>query len=300
MTEGAGLSAGCRQVIVPARSGRAVGVSRGDQVRVVDSDGHQVGDMWAVDAADHERWLSVSHTRDRCERLFPAVGGQFCDQLGKPVLTLAGDTSPGVHDMLFPPCDRWLYESRGLAGHPNCRDNFLAAAASAGIVLPAVPDPVNLFQNSGPQPDGTLAIGVAASSPGDAITFIASRDLVIILTACSVDYPPLNQGHCSPLRVEISPRGQTAAPTRLPALHQVLAAWRRFVRFRPEVGYPGDQPPGELEERHGIVAAAIEGPLEPRHPVTLVSDHDLRPQMPVARVFPVEPQVCITPPDALP
>ncbi len=151
----------------------------------------------------------MSHTRARCERLFPAVGGQFCDQRGEPVLELAGDTSPGVHDMLFPPCDRWLYQSRGRAGHPNCRDNFLAAAASAGIVLPIVPDPVNLFQDSGPRPDGTLAVGAAASSPGDAIAFIARRDLVVILTACSVDYPPLNQGHCSPLRIEISP---AAAP----------------------------------------------------------------------------------------
>jgi uncharacterized protein len=205
MAERAGLGGGRRQVVVPARSGRAVSVSRGDLVGVVDIEGHQVGDMWAVDAADHGRWLSVSHTRDRCERLFPAVGGQFCDQHGTPVLELARDTSRGVHDMLFPPCDRWLYESRGLAGHPNCRDNFLAAAASAGIFLPVVPDPVNLFQDSGPRPDGTLAVGVAASSPGDAIVFIARRDLVVILTACSVDYPPLNQGHCTPLRIEISP-----------------------------------------------------------------------------------------------
>ena len=205
MAERAGLGGGRRQVVVPARSGRAVSVSRGDLVRVVDIEGHQVGDLWAVDAADHGRWLSASHTRDRCERLFPDLGGQFCDLRGEPVLKLAGDTSPGVHDMLFPACDQWLYESRGLAGHPNCRDNFLAAAASAGIVPPVVPDPVNLFQNSGPRPDGTLTIGVAASSPGDAIAFIAQRDLVVILTACSVDYPPLNQGHCSPLRIEISP-----------------------------------------------------------------------------------------------
>jgi uncharacterized protein len=107
--------------------------------------------------------------------------------------------------MLFPPCDRWMYECRGLPDHPNCRDNFLAAAASAGLALPVVPDPVNLFQNSAPRSDGTLAIGVAASSPGDSISFIARRDLVVILTACSVDYPPLNQGRCSPLRIEISP-----------------------------------------------------------------------------------------------
>src|SRR5262252_2293974 len=113
-----------------------------------------------------------------------------------------------AHDMLFPPCDRWLYQSRGLAGHPNCRDNFLAAVASAGISLPVVPAPVNLFQNSGPQPDGSLLVGTASSRPGDAISFRALRDLVFVLTSCSVDYPPLNNGRCTPLRIEITPKNQ--------------------------------------------------------------------------------------------
>jgi hypothetical protein len=99
----------------------------------------------------------------RCERLFPAIGEEFRDQLGDPSLRLACDTSPGVHDMLFPACDQAMYTARGLAGHPNCRDNFPRAACAAGISLPAVPDPVNLFQNSGPQPDGRLAIAPAAS-----------------------------------------------------------------------------------------------------------------------------------------
>ena len=194
----------CRAVIVAAQSGRAVSVTRGELVRVVDVDGHQVGDMWAIDAADPGLWLSTGHTRDRCERLFPAVGGQFCDQRGEPILQLVADTSPGVHDMLFPPCDRWLYASRGLPGHSNCRDNFLAAAASAGISLPVVPAPVNLFQNSGPRPDGRLLVGTAASRPGDAISLRAGRDLIFVLTACSVDYPPLNNGRCGPLRIEIT------------------------------------------------------------------------------------------------
>ena len=193
-----------RVVTVAAQSGHAAGVARGELVRVVDVDGHQVGDMWAIDATDPGLWLSTSHTRDRCERLFPAVGEQFRDQHGEPILRLVADTSPGTHDMLFPPCDRWLYESRGLAGHPNCRDNFLAAVASAGISLPVIPAPVNLFQNSGPRPDGRLLIGTAASRPGDAISFRAERDLIFVLTACSVDYPPLNNGHCGPLRIEIT------------------------------------------------------------------------------------------------
>jgi uncharacterized protein len=94
---------------------------------------------------------------------------------------------------------------RGLPGHPNCRDNFLAAAASAAALPPVVPDPVNLFQNSGPRPGGRLVIAPAASRPGDAITFLALRDVIIIVTACAVDYPPLNDGRCTPLQIQITP-----------------------------------------------------------------------------------------------
>jgi uncharacterized protein len=191
--------------VVPAQSGRTALARCGDLVIVTDVRGGQVGDLWAIDAADHGRWLSPGHTRDRCERLFPAVGEDFRDQRGDPILRLVADTSPGVHDMLFPACDPAMYAARGLAGHLNCRDNFLGAAASARIVLPVVPDPVNLFQDSGPQPDGRLVIRPAASRPGDAVTFRALRHLVIVLTSCAVDYPPLNHGQCSPLQIQITP-----------------------------------------------------------------------------------------------
>jgi len=68
-----------------------------------------------------------------------------------------------------------------------------------------VTDPVNLFQNSSPQPGGRLAVGTAASLPGQFVSFLGLRDLVFVLTACAVDYPPLNNGRCSPLRIEITP-----------------------------------------------------------------------------------------------
>ncbi len=86
-----------------------------------------------------------------------------------------------------------------------CRDNFLTAAGSAGLSLPVVPVPVNLFQNSRALPDGSLAIGVAASRPGDTISFVAERSMVVVLTACAVDYPPLNSGTCGPSRIEVRP-----------------------------------------------------------------------------------------------
>lgn len=197
-------------VVVVPQSGRALRVRRGETVQVIDVAGHQVGDMWAVDGADPARWLSAAHTRDRCGRLFPALGADFVDQFGDPILRLTADTSPGMHDMLFPACDDALYRGRGLAGHPNCRDNFRAATAAAGISLPVVPDPVNLFQNSIPQPDGTIRLGVAASRDGDAISFQALRDIVFVLTACSVDHMPLNNGRCTALRIQVKPASPRA------------------------------------------------------------------------------------------
>jgi uncharacterized protein YcgI (DUF1989 family) len=187
-----------RSVTVPPQS--ALEVHRGEIVWIVDVEGRQVGDLWVIDADDHSRWLSTSHTRDRIERLFPWVGEAFTDQVGVPILALVTDTSPGVHDMLFPPCDRWLYESAGRFDHPNCLHNFISAAASMGISLPVVPDPVNVFQNSRPQSDGTLSVLAAASEPGDAICFRALRDVVVVLTWCSVDNSPTNNFRCTALQ----------------------------------------------------------------------------------------------------
>jgi hypothetical protein len=108
------------------------------------------------------------------------------------------DASPGKHDMLFPPCNRWLYEREELLDHPNCLDNFVAAAAAVGVSLPVVPDPVNVFQNSDPAPDGTLNVDTAASRSGDSASFRALRD-VVVLTACAVDHWPTNGTRCASL-----------------------------------------------------------------------------------------------------
>src|SRR5258708_12043145 len=80
----------------------------------------------------------------------------------------------------------------------------------------------------------------------------------------------------------------------------MLTAGRWFVRLGPEVRSPDDQPVSELEKRHRVIGTAIEKPLEPRYPVTLVGNRDFRPQMPVTGILLIEPQVAITPPDTLP
>lgn len=190
-----------KTVHVPAYSARSIYVAEGQLLDIIDVEGHQVGDLWAVDAENTSRWLSVSHTRDRLERLFPKLGQSFTDQQGSPMLEYANDTSPGHHDALYPPCDSWLFEEQGLPGHPNCRDNFTAQASKGCFDVDYVPDPINLFQNSSPSPTGEITINPAISKAGDYVTFRAIRAVRVIVSSCSVDYWPTNGEQCTPIKL---------------------------------------------------------------------------------------------------
>lgn len=190
-----------RTVEVPGYSGRAVEVAAGERVRVTDLEGAQIGDLFAIGAADHHEYLNAAETRLINDNLFPRPGQAFYSTLARPILTFLEDHSPGPHDMLYAPCDRAMYERRGLLAHPNCRDNYLGCAEQMGLAHRVVPDPVNLFQNTPPQPDGTLAVLTTASRPGDNVLLRAEMDIILILTACSSER--INGGRSTPLRIEV-------------------------------------------------------------------------------------------------
>ena len=70
---------------VPARSSRAIRLSPGQTLRIVNTHGSQVVDTWAVALEDPDEVLSMQHTRAGLLRLCPqrgdAHGGAALDQL---------------------------------------------------------------------------------------------------------------------------------------------------------------------------------------------------------------------------
>lgn len=191
-------------LIIPPQSGAGFRVEKGDCIRIIDPEGQQVADLWAITTESNPDWLNTSQTRDITERLFPQVGESFySDRAATPLLTLIENNSPCPHDMLFPACNQGLYDRAGLFDHPNCRDNFLAAVREAGISIPLVPDPVNIFQRSEPQPGGRLEVLASDNPAGGNIVLRAETDLLIVLTACSVDFHPTNGGKCTSIAVEV-------------------------------------------------------------------------------------------------
>lgn len=190
-------------VVVPAGAGRAVRLRRGEQVRLIDVEGGQVGDLFAFAAGDPAEHLSASHTRTSTSRLFPNIGEQFVTTLRRPILTLVDDTSPGVHDMLIAACDPPRYQALGVEEHASCADNLRGALAELGMSIDVVPQPVNVFMNIPVAASGELSWLPATSRPGDALTLAAEMDCVVVVSACPMDLNAINGDRPTQLAIEI-------------------------------------------------------------------------------------------------
>lgn len=190
--------------IVKGSEGAGLRLQRGERLRIVNTYGSQVVDLFAHNAEDLGETLSIQHSRNVWYRLHPRQGDQLWTQHRRPILTLVEDSSPGIHDTLFPCCDARRYNQLGVAGyHRNCADNWREALTALGITPPAtVPTAINLFMNVPVAPDGSFRILPPVSRPGDQVTFRAEMDCVVALSACPIDMLPLNGADCRPQDVE--------------------------------------------------------------------------------------------------
>jgi uncharacterized protein YcgI (DUF1989 family) len=188
--------------VLPARTGVAMRLRVGDRLRVVNTHGSQVVDLWALAADDVLESMSMPHSRNPWFRLAPRPGDMFTTNLRRPILRLLEDSSPGVHDTLIPSCDSERYRQLGASpDHGSCTDNFHSALRAIGIDPPrAVPTAVNLWMNVTFQSNGTISIAAPVSKPGDHVFLEAEMDSIVALSACPHDLPPvqLNGVDCAP------------------------------------------------------------------------------------------------------
>src|SRR4051812_3108177 len=186
-------------VVIPARRGAAVPLKAGQSIRVVNTHGGQVVDLWAFLKQDAPEHMSMPHSVVTLGRIKPLPGDILVSELRKPVLRLAEDRSPGTHCMLFAACDPARYALLGVKGHhDNCADNLRAALKPLGIPLAYVPTPLNLFMNTRFTQQRTMTIEAPEAAAGDSISFEALRDCVVVMSACPQDLLPVNAHGCTP------------------------------------------------------------------------------------------------------
>jgi uncharacterized protein YcgI (DUF1989 family) len=184
--------------LLPARSGRAVRLARGQSLKIVNTYRQQVVDCWAFNVADLSEFMSMEHLRASLSRITLRVGDRLVTDRRRPILTLVEDTSPGVHDTRIAACDRWRYRQLGCNDHDNCRDNLFAAMTALELTPPECPCPLNLWMNIPVGQGGAIDWLPPASRPGDYVMLRAELDSVVVMSASPQDMIPVNGATMTP------------------------------------------------------------------------------------------------------
>ena len=180
-------------IVVPARQGKAIRLSRARHVKLINTFGEQVVDTWAFNAADMSEFMSMEHCRSCLDKLIPTVGDKLYSNKRRPILTIVEDTSPGVHDMLLSACDVERYQLLGHEGfHDNCVDNLILALAQHGLKTTAIPSPLNAFENVVISEEGRLEIHPPPVKSGQYLTLRAEMDVIVVFSACPMDIAHTN------------------------------------------------------------------------------------------------------------
>ncbi len=192
------------RLVIPAGEGRAIRVGAGEQFRVIDVAGGQVGDLFAFIDGDVTEFMSMEHTRPSTRRMTPKPGDLLLTNRRQPILRFDGDTSPGVHDTLYAACDPERYRSLGADdGHRSCAENLRMCMEETMGTTVTVPQPFNVFMHVEVLANGDLVTHPAPSSAGDALTFTAQRAVVVALSSCPMDIININASHIGDLAIEI-------------------------------------------------------------------------------------------------
>ncbi len=184
-----------KRTVIPARSGIAARVKKGQTIKVINTHGNQVVDFWAFSAKDGREFMSMEHTRPFIRRITPTPGDPLMTNRRRSILEVLRDTTAGVHDTTVAACCPRRYRQLGVTGyHESCQENLGLALKALRRAPVEVPCPFNLFQNSQYNRKGELTFKPPTSKPGQYISFKAQMDCVVVFSACPMDIVPVNAG----------------------------------------------------------------------------------------------------------
>lgn len=202
--------------VIPAMTGAALLLNRGDHLEVIDPEGEQVSDLICYAKDDVTESLSSGCSIDYNETIYLTAGHSLFSNKGRPMLKIIAD-SVGVHDILLAPCNRRMFERfHNQPHHANCRDNLSQSLIHLGVLWEGMASTFNIFMNVRVGPIGGITILPPPSKPGDSVVLSAEMDLIVGLTACADEQT--NNGRLKPIwfRIHRRPAKDSAGSAQIP------------------------------------------------------------------------------------
>ena len=191
------------ETIIEEQTGKAFLLRAGDSIEIMDIEGRQVADVYAVSAGNASEIFSPGLTMMMNRSIKPKKWYVLYSNRYRPMLTITKDDVE-AHDMLVPCCCRESYDRTGGGSHPNCLDNMNKAFAEFNI--PPFPSlqALSLFLDVSIGTEQQMRYGPSRSRAGDSAVFRAEMDVIVGVTACSDDVSTCNDGWCKPVKAIIT------------------------------------------------------------------------------------------------
>jgi uncharacterized protein YcgI (DUF1989 family) len=188
-------------LVVPGGTAAMLVVRRGQMLAIEAPDGGQVASLFAWTAADPAEWLSPHHTR--------VFGGTFLLRMGTRLVTnrrrpifVVGRDSLRRHDLLLPASEETVAAVQ-------------AGMGAAALVVPRIPDPVNLFMDARLSEDGRIGVRPSPARPGERWTVRVLIDATVAVAATRTGIPEASAD--PPRRLRVIVRNEVAdLPADLP------------------------------------------------------------------------------------
>ncbi|MDC0722804.1 guanitoxin biosynthesis heme-dependent pre-guanitoxin N-hydroxylase GntA [Nannocystis bainbridge] len=188
---------------IPAHSGVAFTITRGQLLRIVDPQGRQVCDLYSLAREELREHLSSGRSIDYADKLYLSTGDVLYSNRERAMWTIGRD-DVGRHDLVLTPCSPEMYRRlRGDDGtHPSCYENLRGPLSHFGVESDSIGSTFNIFMDVRFDPtSGKMTIAAPPSRAGDCIELRAEMDMVVGLTACSSEVT--NDGSLKPIDFEL-------------------------------------------------------------------------------------------------
>jgi uncharacterized protein YcgI (DUF1989 family) len=195
-----------KEYIVQSQSGIHIRLTDADVIKIIDLEGEQVVDFFAINAMDLHEIFSPGVTIDCNASLAITKNDCLYTNLYHEMFKILDDPV-GKHDLIHPCCRPEMYDhfyQNGL-NHPNCFENINALVVKLGLPSYAIITPLNIFMNTKIEETGKIHVLAPLSKPGDYLTLKALMPVHVFLAACSVSESECNGGRCTPIKVIVNP-----------------------------------------------------------------------------------------------
>lgn len=161
----------------------SIRVLRGQLLRITAQGDGAVASLFGFSLADPAMWLSVHHTRVFSNSYLLGSGMRLVNNRRRPMMVLGKD-SVKRHDLLLPASTTAFLRERGYQGE-GCLDALRGELARLGMVVPKLPDPINLFMHVKLTREGDILPETNLTKAGDSITCRVVMDTQFIVSACN-------------------------------------------------------------------------------------------------------------------